>query len=263
MKGRKKFQGIFCYHCGLFPLFGLMDLTRAVVTAFGLVTTLGHADEWRLSIRLEPEAEAMVLSIPQEPHLYFILEGAEDPHNFDPVAMSLGLQPQEWTLSLDLLKPVEIFRFRAYSIYGPIDTDGDGMDDVWELEQGLDSLDPADAYLDPEGTGLTHLGRYRLLGRITSIQDVVGREVSLFNFGLPTAPYEAISREYSAFNFSEPSAGYEAVSREVSVFHGAELPRSTIQDVASRELSLFNHGAPSALFEAISRELSVFNDSLN
>ena len=49
--------------------------------------------------------------------------------------------------------------------------------------------------------------------------DAVSREVSLFNFGQPTASIEAISREVSLFNSGPaPAARIEAISREVSVF---------------------------------------------
>ncbi len=49
--------------------------------------------------------------------------------------------------------------------------------------------------------------------------EAISREVSLFNFGLPSATVEAISREVSVFNFGLPSAPVEAISREVSVFN--------------------------------------------
>ena len=37
------------------------------------------------------------------------------------------------------------------------DFDRDGMPDDWELDRGLDPSDPADAWLDPDGDGYTHL----------------------------------------------------------------------------------------------------------
>jgi len=40
------------------------------------------------------------------------------------------------------------------------DSDGDGMDDDWELSNGLDPLDPEDAALDPDEDGLTNLDEY-------------------------------------------------------------------------------------------------------
>jgi hypothetical protein len=43
-----------------------------------------------------------------------------------------------------------------------LDTDGDGMRDLWETARGFDRLDPADAARDAEGDGLSNLEEYRL-----------------------------------------------------------------------------------------------------
>lgn len=68
--------------------------------------------------------------------------------------------------------------------------------------------------------------------------EAISREVSMFNFGQPSAPVETVSREFSVFNFGSPSANLEAISREVSVF---------------------NLGRPANEIEGISREVSVLN----
>ena len=41
-----------------------------------------------------------------------------------------------------------------------LDTDGDGMPDWWEIEMGLDPLDPTDAVKDLDGDGFTNLEEY-------------------------------------------------------------------------------------------------------
>ena len=41
-----------------------------------------------------------------------------------------------------------------------LDTDGDGLPDAWELEQGLDPLDPRDARLDTDGDGFDNLAEF-------------------------------------------------------------------------------------------------------
>lgn len=48
------------------------------------------------------------------------------------------------------------------SSFALLDSDGDGMPDVWEIANGLNPYDPTDAGLDPDGDGLTNLQEYQL-----------------------------------------------------------------------------------------------------
>jgi hypothetical protein len=41
-----------------------------------------------------------------------------------------------------------------------LDSDGDGIPDVWEIAYGLDPFDPTDAYQDPDHDGMTNLQEY-------------------------------------------------------------------------------------------------------
>ncbi|HWN97424.1 MAG TPA: immunoglobulin domain-containing protein [Methylomirabilota bacterium] len=87
--------------------------------------------------------------------------------------------------------------------------------------------------------------------------EAISREVSVFNFGVPSPAIEAVSREVSVFNFGQPSANNETISREVSVFNFGQATANV--EAISREVSVFNFGQPSASVEAISREVSVFS----
>ena len=47
-------------------------------------------------------------------------------------------------------------------VYSPLDTDVDGMPDDWEIMHNLNPNDPADAFLDDDGDGLTSLDEYSI-----------------------------------------------------------------------------------------------------
>jgi len=99
----------------------------------------------------------------------------------------------------------------------------------------------------------------------TPASDAISREVSVFNYGMPSATTnaEAISHELSVFNYGMPSAtsNAEAISREMSVFNFSVPLVATNVEAIAREVSVFNYGLPFVAVntEAISREVSVFN----
>jgi hypothetical protein len=144
------------------------------------------------------------------------------------------------------------FRAIPYGKNAPLDSDGDGIDDMYELihRDILNPLDPRDgSKLAPGGGGLTNYQVYLNLFRITSyrILQRESREWSVFNFGSPSAMWEANTREQSVFNFGSPSAAVEVNSRELSLYNGQAIPMSDLLQRESREWSVFNFGsAPGA-----------------
>lgn len=98
-----------------------------------------------------------------------------------------------------LSKEVSVFN-------GPLDSDGDGVADTYEINHGLDPSNPGDGggvsgFKDDQGHSLTWMELYH------------------WNFGRDTKLYEAITREVSVFNFGQAPNAYEAISQEVSVFN--------------------------------------------
>lgn len=214
------------------------------------------------------ENNVVTVEFANNPGVYYLLQHSPDLITWGPADMSLGI-PSD----LDLAPGVGRGFFRAipYDKHSPVDSDGDGIDDVYELNNPsvLDPLDPTDgSKLAPGGGGLTNYQVYLSLFGITSyrILQRESREVSIFNFGGAPA-FDSVSREQSIFNFGSPSAPVEANSREISLYNGQTVPVSDLTQIESREWSLFNFGsAPgsgtspgSAIGHTISKEISVFN----
>ena len=56
----------------------------------------------------------------------------------------------------------DTWNHRLQKLETVLDGDGDGMDDTWELLNGLDPANPADALLDTDHDGLLNIGEYRI-----------------------------------------------------------------------------------------------------
>jgi hypothetical protein len=95
------------------------------------VDRVDYTDHWPWP----PEADGLGASLQRRaPHLY-------------------GNEPLHW-------KAAEPTAGRVGSDPGEEDTDQDGMPDTWELENGLDSLDPTDAGRDEDGDWQTNLAEF-------------------------------------------------------------------------------------------------------
>jgi hypothetical protein len=233
-----------------------------------LLTTLLAADNPSTIGSFRVENGVAIVDFADDPGKYFLLEYSEDLINWVAADMTLG-EPSR----LEIVPGVQKGFFRAipYGKHAPLDSDGDGIDDVYELNHPhLNPLDPTDG---PKfalgGGGLTNYQVYLNLFRITNyrILQRESREVSVFNFGSPSATFEANSREQSVFNFGSPSATIEANSREISLYNGQYVPYSDLAQIETREVSVFNFGSnpgstpggPPALAEVITKEVSVYN----
>lgn len=195
---------------------------------------------------------------------YYILQGTVDLETYDALVVEFGHDAPSWDVALDPRNVRRSFyRVVCASIFTPQDSDGDYIDDVYEMNHPdiLNPLDPTDASEDPDGNGLTNLQEYlRELTSGSTTPQYVSREVTAFNFGKPLEA--ALSREVTLFNQGSPSAGVEAISRSVSIYNGSgPLPFPEIPQAVSRELSVYNLGSPSAAIEAISKSVSVYNGS--
>ena len=105
---------------------------------------------------------------------YYVLHRSTDLQTFLPVTALHGGRLIRQTIKDELPPPNGAFyRVQSVPFSDPLDTDGDGMDDRYELwhSHRLDMLNAIDASVDPEGDGRTHLDDYRSLMTM-GLQDV-------------------------------------------------------------------------------------------
>lgn len=167
------------------------------------------------------DAETLKLNLSQDPASYFFLRQTTDLSTYFPFAMVLGETPNFWYLYPDSETPARFFQARAISIFASEDTDGDGIDDLYEIRHPvLNPLDRYDAQLDPDNNGQNYLQEYRATYNLgDGKREAISAEVSVFATRPFTGPaVEAISDEVSVFT-TRPFAGpaFETISDEVSV----------------------------------------------
>lgn len=209
----------------MLPLRSIWKSARAAVVALAatfVCALLGPSRSLAATLSIESTGpETLELSISEDPASYFYLQQSTDLSAFQSFAMALGEIPNAWILYPDPETPARFFRARTISIFAPEDTDGDGIDDLYEIRHPvLNPLDPFDATLDPDINSQTYLEEYRSTYNLgDGKREAISDEVSVFTTRPFTGPsHEAISDEVSVFT-TRPFAGpeTEAISDEVSV----------------------------------------------
>jgi hypothetical protein len=108
---------------------------------------LTPAQDLVLEHALDPTNGVLTLSLQPNPSAYYTLEWTEDFQTFTRVGMLLGVPGPAWAYSVRLGGNKGFFRVQAHDIFSPLDSDGDGIDDRYELDHAncLNPLVYADA----------------------------------------------------------------------------------------------------------------------
>lgn len=123
-------------------------------------------DEIRLS------GTNVVIQHPGSTNSYFVLYRGTNPSAIrQPADAALGRLPSG-QFSVPLGAQSAFFRVSRVPQDAPLDTDGDGIDDLYELARSaiLNPLDGSDASRDPDGDGRTHLQEYAASLPLTGIR---------------------------------------------------------------------------------------------
>ena len=233
----------------------LPRLVVSVLLSATGVTTLSAANVSIESLCERVGDEIRVTILESHPLSYFKWERSRDLWQpYEPIGMALSSPLPTFSFRPQPGLSQSFFRARAVSLFEAGDADGDGLNDVWELANGLDPLDPADADEPRDGFHPpTNWQYYRDRFHVQKVTEFISDEVSVHN-----RPF-AFSDEVSVFHFPSSTAfSVEALSQEVSVFHLPDTTNIKVEAI-SDEVSVFVLPSETPLnLAAYSDEVSVF-----
>jgi hypothetical protein len=173
-----------------------------VCTGMVFLGDLNAASEALFPARLELDAEGRsVVRHEANAEAYYILyRGTDVTQIVSAVDMALGIPVEGQLLDGATGSSTAFYQVREVPLASPLDTDGDGLDDVWELRfrKPRAALNSADANEDHDGSGSPDLADYQL-------------PIASFTAATSTV-IAADSRVVKvAVHFSKPFAGFAAV----------------------------------------------------
>lgn len=222
------------------------------------------------SITLDPGGRPILTCVARTDSYYRLLRGNRVTTVGNPVALALGVSAAIRISDPSVPGAEFFYRVQQIPLSSPLDSDGDGIDDVWELTHGsfLHPLNPADADLDPDGDGFSHRDEY-LAGRspLATIVETspldgesgvsVTRE-TVVRFGTPLAPTAVVgSVQFHATVGARrllTRVGLSEDRRTATLFYLEPLPGGTriyaafdgtgLSDVSGRPLDPDGDGQP-------------------
>ncbi len=254
----------------------LLPTVRGWTALAGLLAAVSSpAQSLRVTeIQRDASNAVTVRHLSRDTAYYLLLRGPAVSQISQPVDARLGVGGPAALADRQATAAAAFYRVLELTRNDPRDTDGDGMDDVWELERAgrLNPLDPTDAALpDPDNLGLTFLEAYqrdrRAVTRILRTSPThaesgvaVTRE-TIFYFDRPLAPETVLAQT----NFFASFGGRDLLSRielsgdrmKATLFYLENLPASArvrvtfdaagVRDETGNEVDADGDGRPGGL----------------
>ncbi|MGD9782607.1 MAG: LamG-like jellyroll fold domain-containing protein, partial [Kiritimatiellia bacterium] len=137
--------------------------TLISLAVFALPGTISEAEDFWISARWESN-QNLLIDIPSFTTDYHLVRTADAMSNWGLTGLVLGVEGTQTWRDVDVLAQKRMLFYRVFSrdVTQPLDSDGDGIDDVYELRRPdlLDPLDPADASGDADADGLSNQQEY-------------------------------------------------------------------------------------------------------
>src|SRR5262245_42681811 len=121
------------------------------------------AQDFRITDARAEAGSRFVVRFLGSTNFYYILLRGDTPQSItEPVAIVLG-QADSGILVHGIKTPSGFYRVRLVPLDQPLDSDFDGIDDVYELRRSafLNPLNPQDALADFDADGFTNFDEYR------------------------------------------------------------------------------------------------------
>jgi hypothetical protein len=164
---------------------------RAILAALGFGVIQVQAQNFRVSgIKLEPQ-NGIRIGFPVDTNAYYILyRGTTVTNISQPVSLVLGTGPMGDLADQHSSMMSAFYRVRQVSQATPLDTDQDGIDDVYEIQHGdfLSAVNSLDAAQDHDGDGKSNLEQYQQETGGTGGGSETCCERDIFTYSIPSPP---------------------------------------------------------------------------
>jgi len=149
-------------HCLRSILGRMITSIAAVLLSWGGFLRSQPADFSVTGIVADPLGRVQLEHQSETNSYYILYSGATITNIVVPSDLELGAAELGNLNARDLPTSMAFFQVRRVSIQEPLDIDGDGLDDVYELRRSsfLNALDPTDAARDYDGDGFSNLQEY-------------------------------------------------------------------------------------------------------